>query len=64
MTKYNVIITTKVQKYLDRLFENIASRLESAMLKLESNPRPNGVEKLTKGCIPDKSLRLQDYLYH
>ena len=47
MTKYNVIITTKVQKYLDKLSDKIADKLETAMLQLGDNPRPNGVDKLT-----------------
>jgi mRNA interferase RelE/StbE len=44
--KYLVIITRTVQKVLSRLPNNIAVKLESAMLKLENNPRPPGCKKL------------------
>lgn len=47
MTKYNVIITKKVQKYRDKLPDKIADKLEASMVLLEDNPRPPGVEKLT-----------------
>jgi mRNA interferase RelE/StbE len=44
--KYLVIITRTVQKALSKLPNKIASKLESAMLKLEDNPRPPGCKKL------------------
>lgn len=47
MAKYKVVITTSVQKYLDKLPDALANKLESAMIKLEENPRPNGSEKMS-----------------
>lgn len=44
--KYLVIITRSVQKTLSKLPDKIASRLETAMLQLENNPRPFGCKKL------------------
>ncbi len=44
--KYLVIITRTVQKTLSKLPSPIATKLESAMLKLEDNPRPPGCKKL------------------
>ncbi len=44
--KYTVIITRSVQKNLLKLPDRVASKLESAMLLLEDNPRPIGCKKL------------------
>jgi mRNA interferase RelE/StbE len=44
--KYTVIITRTVQKTLSKLPDRVASKLESAMLLLEDNPRPSGCKKL------------------
>lgn len=43
---YTVIITKTVQKTLSKLPDRVASKLESTMLSLEANPRPNGCKKL------------------
>ena len=47
MTKYEVVITKSVQKYLDKLPDTIADKLESAMMKLKNEPRPPGCEKMS-----------------
>lgn len=47
MTKYEVVITKSVQKYLDKLPDALAEKLESAMMKLENDPRPPGSEKMS-----------------
>ncbi len=46
MARYKVVITTSVQKYLDKLPDALADKLERAMIKLEDNARPNGCEKM------------------
>lgn len=43
---YTVIITKTVQKTLSKLPDRVASKLETAMLSLEANPRPIGCKKL------------------
>jgi mRNA interferase RelE/StbE len=52
MLKYTVVITQSVRKYLKKLPDKLADRLESEMLKLEINPRPIGYIKLKgrNGC--------------
>ena len=47
MAKYKVVITTSIQKYLNKLPDALADKLENAMIKLEENPRPNGSEKMS-----------------
>ncbi len=47
MAKYSVVITVSVQKYLDKLPDNIADKLESVMLKLKNDARPTGCEKMS-----------------
>lgn len=47
MTKYEVVITKSVQKYLDKLSDALAEKLENAMMKLENDPRPVGCEKMS-----------------
>jgi mRNA interferase RelE/StbE len=47
MAKYEVVITTSVQKYLDKLPDKLADKLEKSMMKLEDNPRPLGSEKMS-----------------
>ncbi len=47
MAKYEVVITKSVQKYLDKLPDALADKLESAMMKLEDDPRPVGAEKMS-----------------
>lgn len=46
MAKYTVVITQSVQKYLKKSPDRLATKLESAMLSLETNPRPYGYKKL------------------
>jgi len=47
MAKYEVIISTSVQKYLDKLPDKLSDKLESSMITLEENPRPHGCEKMS-----------------
>lgn len=46
MPEYTVVITQTVQKYLKKIPDKLADRLESEMMKLEINPRPFGYIKL------------------
>jgi len=46
MPKYTVVITQSVQKYLKKSPDKISTKLESAMIDLEINPRPFGCIKL------------------
>ncbi len=45
--KYEVIIEKQVIKFIEKLQDNIYKRIKAAILSLEENPRPPGVEKLT-----------------
>ena len=47
MARYEVSITKSVQKFLDKLPDRTADKLESAMKNLENDPRPPGATKLT-----------------
>ncbi|MCW3115852.1 MAG: type toxin-antitoxin system RelE/ParE family toxin [Segetibacter sp.] len=47
MANYKIVITTSVQKYLDKLPDTVAEKLEEAMLKLEEEPRPVGCQKMS-----------------
>jgi len=44
--RYRVILPKSVQKELDRLPDEIASRILARMAGLETNPRPPDVKKL------------------
>ena len=46
MLKYTVVITLSVRRYLKKLPDKLADKVESEMLKLEINPRPVGCLKL------------------
>ena len=46
MLKYTVVITQSVQKYLKKSPDKLSNKLESAMIDLETNPRPFGYKKL------------------
>jgi len=46
MPNYTVVITQSVQKYLKKIPDKLADRLESEMMNLEINPRPFGYIKL------------------
>lgn len=46
MSKYTVVITQSVQKYLKKLPNKVADKLESEMINLEINPQPFGYIKL------------------
>ena len=46
MPKYTIVITQSVQKYLKKIPDKLADKLESEMLNLETNPRPIGYMKL------------------
>ena len=59
MPKYTVVITQSVQKYLRKSPDNLSSKLESAMINLETNPRPFGYKKL-KGREAYR-IRIGDY---
>ena len=50
MAKYEVFITTTVQKQLKNLPDDIADKLEQKMLLLEDDPRPPDCKKL-KGRV-------------
>jgi mRNA interferase RelE/StbE len=45
--KYAVVIEKPVIKYIEKLPTDIYSKIKAAILALEDNPRPHGVEKLT-----------------
>lgn len=61
MPKYEVVITKSVQKYLDKLSDALAEKLENAMMKLENDRRPAGCEKMS-GRNAYK-IRFGDYNY-
>jgi mRNA interferase RelE/StbE len=44
--RYRVILSKSVQKELERLPDNIASRILMRLAGLETNPRPADVKKL------------------
>lgn len=46
MLKYSVVITQSVRKFLKKIPDKLADRLESEMMNLEINPRPFGYIKL------------------
>ena len=46
MTKYTILLSKKAQKQLDKLSDNIAEPILSAIAQLENNPKPNGCKKL------------------
>ena len=46
MPKYTVVITQSVQKFLKKSPDKLSKKLETAMLSLETNPRPFGYIKL------------------
>lgn len=43
---YTIILSKKAQKQLDKLSDQIAEDIISAILSLEDNPRPVGCKKL------------------
>ncbi len=47
MAQYEVVITKSAQKYLDKLPDALADKLESAMMKLANDARPTGCEKMS-----------------
>jgi len=57
--RYRVILPKSVQKVLDRLPDDMASRILSCLAELEINPRPPGLKKL-KGR-PAYRVRVGDY---
>lgn len=57
--KYTVLILPSVQKQLDKLPNNTATRIEDKMMELESEPRPSGCKKL-KGRNAYR-IRIGDY---
>ncbi|MFZ0827199.1 MAG: type II toxin-antitoxin system RelE/ParE family toxin [Verrucomicrobiia bacterium] len=44
--RYQVILTKSVRKELDRLPDDVASRILARLAGLETNPRPADVKKL------------------
>lgn len=46
MLEYSVVITQSVRKFLKKIPDKLADRLESEMMNLEKNPRPFGYIKL------------------
>ncbi|WP_365780169.1 type II toxin-antitoxin system RelE/ParE family toxin [Sediminibacterium sp.] len=57
--KYTVFILPSVQKQIDKLPNNTATRIEDKMMELESDPRPSGCKKL-KGRNAYR-IRIGDY---
>lgn len=59
MPNYNVVLSKKSQKQLDKLPDNVAEPIMEALLELETNPRPKGYKKLKArdGC----RIRIGDY---
>ncbi len=45
-TKYEIIFTRRAEKVLHRLPQDLARRLDRAILALGNNPRPSGYRKL------------------
>jgi mRNA-degrading endonuclease RelE of RelBE toxin-antitoxin system len=45
MVTYKVVITSSVQKYLDKLSDPLADKLENAMMKLENDQDRWAVKK-------------------
>lgn len=56
---YTVLILPSAQKQLDKLPNNIATRIEDKLMELGANPRPAGCKKL-KGRDAYR-LRIGDY---
>lgn len=46
MSKYTIYLTKTTIKNLDKLSDNIAKPIITAIKKLEDNPRPSGYRKL------------------
>ena len=62
MPKYTVVITQSVRKYLKKIPNKLADKLEAEMLNLEINPRPFGYIKL-KGTDAYR-IRMGNYRYY
>jgi mRNA interferase RelE/StbE len=59
LPKYEVIISKKARKELDKLPDSLASILFNEIYSLEDNPRPRGCKKLTIGNA--YRIRVGDY---
>ena len=59
MHEYQIVLTKKAQKQLDKLPEKIAEPIIEAISALEKNPRPKGCKKL-KGRAGYR-IRIGDY---
>lgn len=59
MNKYEVLLTSKAQKQLDKLSNNVAKPILKAIISLADDPRPLGFKKL-KGR-PAFRIRIQNY---
>jgi len=46
MRNYTILLTSKAQKQLDKLSDNIAEPIIRTIADLETNPRPAGFKKL------------------
>ncbi len=57
---YNLNLTTRAEKYLDRLSDAVASRITARILELKNNPRPYGIIKL-KGTESLYRIRVGEY---
>jgi len=57
---YRLIITRQVEKQLDTLPRQVASRLEQHIEALDTDPRPFGVKKL-KGYTDTYRVRVGNY---
>jgi mRNA interferase RelE/StbE len=46
MARFRVLLSKKAEKQLDKLSDNIAEPIFTAISQLEENPRPHGCKKL------------------
>lgn len=56
---YTVLILPSAQKQLEKLPNNIASRIENKMMELSTDPRPSGSKKLKERDA--YRIRIGDY---
>lgn len=59
MNKYEVLLTSKAERQLDKLSNYVAKPILKAIISLANDPRPSGCKKL-KGR-PAYRIRIQDY---
>jgi mRNA interferase RelE/StbE len=59
MASYQVILSKKAEKQLDKLSDSIAAPILNAIQALEDNPRPHGYRKLVG--MSGYRIRVGDY---